>query len=437
MSFSNSAFDKNYVTYFDENNVSLRVTQLSNNGNFTTPANTSYITFRFGISNSVSGTTYSTNIMLNKGTTTLPYTAYKGTIDTYTIPMYISLNQEGYGWGVNDTCYNYIDFENKKFVQNVARVDLGSLDWTYSNSWGNDNMHFESNALSNCAIFNNSTLPNVLCSKYNTTIFNTMLSSFVDNAITIHSSKVVCIQDSSYTDATAFKTAMSGVYLYYELATPVETDISSYLGDKHIPIEANGSLTFTNTYNQAVPSSITYDCGLVEVVKTNHEHDIEQQKDIDNLKENKQDKIDSSHKLSADNVDDTSTTHKFVSATEKETWNGKQDVIHLYQHTIVAESTEANKQCTICFTILNSSATPITAIIDVWNYLYNNNNSIKLQASGVMFYSNSYETVAYLSSDLDIYDDSHYIYVIGKQHSQLGELFDSLATITDTVKQLF
>ena len=35
--------------------------------------------------------------------------------------------------------------------------------------------------------------------------------------------------------------------------------------------------------------------------------------------------IDSTHKLSADNVDDTSTTNKFVTSTEKSTWNGKAD----------------------------------------------------------------------------------------------------------------
>ena len=41
----------------------------------------------------------------------------------------------------------------------------------------------------------------------------------------------------------------------------------------------------------------------------------------------KQDKIDSTHKLSSDLVDDTNKTHKFVTATEKSTWNGKQDAI--------------------------------------------------------------------------------------------------------------
>ena len=41
----------------------------------------------------------------------------------------------------------------------------------------------------------------------------------------------------------------------------------------------------------------------------------------------KQASITSSAKLSADLVDDTSTTHKFVSTTEKNTWNAKQDAL--------------------------------------------------------------------------------------------------------------
>lgn len=40
-----------------------------------------------------------------------------------------------------------------------------------------------------------------------------------------------------------------------------------------------------------------------------------------------QTKIDSTHKLNADLVDDTNSTNKFVTTSEKSTWNGKQDVI--------------------------------------------------------------------------------------------------------------
>lgn len=40
-----------------------------------------------------------------------------------------------------------------------------------------------------------------------------------------------------------------------------------------------------------------------------------------------QSEIDSSHKLNADLVDDTSSTNKFVTSAEKTTWNGKQDTL--------------------------------------------------------------------------------------------------------------
>lgn len=40
-----------------------------------------------------------------------------------------------------------------------------------------------------------------------------------------------------------------------------------------------------------------------------------------------QSEIDSTHKLSADLVDDTNTTNKFVSASDKTTWSGKQDAL--------------------------------------------------------------------------------------------------------------
>ena len=41
--------------------------------------------------------------------------------------------------------------------------------------------------------------------------------------------------------------------------------------------------------------------------------------------DSKQVKIDSSNKLSADLVDDTSTTNKFVTSSEKSTWNNKSN----------------------------------------------------------------------------------------------------------------
>lgn len=55
--------------------------------------------------------------------------------------------------------------------------------------------------------------------------------------------------------------------------------------------------------------------------------------EADTLLGGKQNTIDSTHKLSADNVDDTSTTNKFVTASDKSNWNAKADQSTTYTKT--------------------------------------------------------------------------------------------------------
>ena len=177
-------------------------------------------------------------------------------VDSLSIPSYIR-NIEGYGWGINDTCYNYIDFANKKFVQKVGRVDLGSLNWQSDNSFVNcfyasvsdkypssvllltnyENLGVRKYAVT---LQNDTTLDKCICCDYNT------------------SSNIVIIKDTTYNNATTFKSAMNGVYLYYELATPIETDISAYLTRDTLECIEGGTLEFLNTYNQAVPNETAY-----------------------------------------------------------------------------------------------------------------------------------------------------------------------------------
>ena len=53
--------------------------------------------------------------------------------------------------------------------------------------------------------------------------------------------------------------------------------------------------------------------------------------------------IDSSHKLSADLVDDSTTTNKFVTANDKSTWNGKQDALSSTQLDAVNSGIDSTK----------------------------------------------------------------------------------------------
>ena len=61
---------------------------------------------------------------------------------------------------------------------------------------------------------------------------------------------------------------MSGVLLYYELAKPIEIDLSDVLTDDHyIEVEAGGTVTFKQASTQLpVPSSVTYQISTSEVI---------------------------------------------------------------------------------------------------------------------------------------------------------------------------
>jgi hypothetical protein len=180
----------------------------------------------------------------------------------------------GYGWSAG-TARNYVDYENKRYVQCVGSVDLGTLTWmkTSSQSVG-DYFYAPVSAIGfkRLGAFG-ITVHNILCSKYITVARNP--NAFVDKTIVLDGDSIavsqIQVKDTAYTDATAFKQAMSGVMLYYELANPIVTDISSLIPDdflRNIEVEAGGSVTFKNSndnYHIPVPSEEEYVVKLSEV----------------------------------------------------------------------------------------------------------------------------------------------------------------------------
>ena len=80
------------------------------------------------------------------------------------------------------------------------------------------------------------------------------------------------MRDTAYTDAATFKQAMQGVILYYELANPIITDISTLIDDdflRNLTVETGGSVKFKNgngdSYRIPVPSEEEYVVKLSEV----------------------------------------------------------------------------------------------------------------------------------------------------------------------------
>jgi len=112
---------------------------------------------------------------------------------------------------------------------------------------------------------------NIVCSHFTAVSY---AAPWVDHIVSCHISegqKRILFIDSAYTDAAAFKQAMSGVMLYYELESPIVTDISTLIDDdflRNLTVEAGGSVAFKNSndnYHIPVPSEEEYIVKLSEV----------------------------------------------------------------------------------------------------------------------------------------------------------------------------
>jgi hypothetical protein len=120
----------------------------------------------------------------------------------------------------------YDELTEKKAIQRVGVVDLGTLDWAYNST----TKYFETSVIADIKNpATNQTVGNIACARYSANSYynlywNIDRSLGIDKAISVNSSKIqIC--DLSYSDAAAFKAAMSGVMLAYETTTPVETDV--------------------------------------------------------------------------------------------------------------------------------------------------------------------------------------------------------------------
>lgn len=174
----------------------------------------------------------------------------------------------GYGWSAGNVANTVERTENGwQYVQRVGSVDLGTLRWSPQK-------------ISIDAYRYQITLPLMLS---NTKNIVTAAYSYVGGGTwtgeigigTYYS--IIQIFDSAYSDGTAeslaaFKAHVTGVPLYYELATPITTDITALMGDALAPfaVEAGGSITMHHPkadegFAIDVPAKIQYITKLSEV----------------------------------------------------------------------------------------------------------------------------------------------------------------------------
>lgn len=209
------------------------------------------------MTSSSAGSTVRKQISVERGSVVTEYSPYHK--NTYPIPQAI-LDLDGYGDGVSDDVYNYVDWENKQYHKRVGKVDLGTLPW--ENYQENVNLLFTTNKLNN-------SISKSICSRY-VKKMNTSVGK-EDKFYYFNPSNMVVV-DSSYSDANDFKVGIQGVMLYYNLAEEEIIDISDIIDttfQEPIEVEAGGTLTFQNSngdnYRLPVPNEEEYIVSLAEV----------------------------------------------------------------------------------------------------------------------------------------------------------------------------
>lgn len=126
-------------------------------------------------------------------------------------------------------------------------VDLGTLTWTYNS----DSAFFK--AAVTGKLYGNT---NIVCGKY-TVSSSATVGGMADKEIkgypsnTDYDRNAIYVKDSAYTDAATFKTAMSGVYLVYELVTPTTETADPYQTPQIL--DPNGTEAYIDSRTVPIP----------------------------------------------------------------------------------------------------------------------------------------------------------------------------------------
>ena len=225
-----------FVFLYDSSKSLINYTD-STAGVFTVPNNASY----FKVLN-VSTSVYNNDICINisnasKNGTYEPYEehtyAFDSDLTLRGIPKLDASNNLYYDGDVYES--------NGTVTRKYGIVDLGSLSWVYEPS-GTGGVDF---GVMRATLQNPKLLGDLLCTRY--VGINTSTKYLQNDQIIISGTTAypfLRVRDDAYTDATAFKTAMSGIYLVYELATPTTESADAYIN--HLWVNADGTEEFVD-----------------------------------------------------------------------------------------------------------------------------------------------------------------------------------------------
>ena len=190
--------------------------------------------------------------------------------NAYPIPQAIRDLCPDYGIGISADCYNYIDFAATQYHHRVGQVDLETLPWVMPRQ-----SVFIVSTFAGAATPDHNASSNILTALYITVPWNQVRDDTTFIAL-LDRPKQLRIVDGAYTDLDAFVKHVTGVPLYYELATPEIINLSAVWPDDDfgvLRVEAGGTINLhypalDDGFELAVPSETEIMVDVAKVVET-------------------------------------------------------------------------------------------------------------------------------------------------------------------------
>lgn len=228
---NNLSSTRSYIFYFDKDKNIINWTASSNSPwSIDTLSNCFFIRLQFYNNDNIMPVPLSNDVCFHLTGTRTGYAPYQAPTKI-TLPGLMELNG-----AINSHDTFEITNTDYVFTKNIGVVDLGTQKWATA-SYG---FYI---TLNDTAVGDLNVVENIVCPKYPTDKSSNTNIGGVDKTIALDQNHHIQVRDSAYSTAVDFKTAMSGVMLYYELATPQVITIPK----KHLGCVDLGSLNWNRS----------------------------------------------------------------------------------------------------------------------------------------------------------------------------------------------
>lgn len=235
------------MVFYDSNKAFISLTGFDAGTVRTTPSNCAFIKFRMSPDY---GTVYKNDICINISNPALNgiYRPYRE--QTREIPA-----STYFPTGIKSAGTAHDELHKDKAITRIGAVDLGTLDWTYRTQYGMSSAGLISIIKKPASA---SETGNIKCAIRTAANWNSVFIGGTSSGLIGIATDGQIDVSTTETDPAAFKTTMSGVMIYYELATPTTTEIDPPLNMDYLTQQGGEESIVVPTGEMSAPMTMVY-----------------------------------------------------------------------------------------------------------------------------------------------------------------------------------